>query len=140
MGRAEQEPVGPWLWAPARVMDRFCRSIEVAAFMRIKRYEVDFASNRPQQLRQTPGIILQHFNADPNCPRFSEVLADDPGRREVILQASRETPIYVDGLLVPEVEVLLPYLPDGRFLLEIVCDPEETGSVLAMLSGSSRRA
>ena len=92
------------------------------------------------QVAQTPGIILQHFNADPNCPRFSEVLSEDPVRRETILQASQETPIYVDNVSVPELEAFLPYLPHGRFLLEVICDPDETDSLLAVLKGTSRMA
>ena len=89
-------------------------------------YQVD-------QVARTPGILVQHFNRDPNCPRVSEVMANDPRWRDTILQASRTTPIYVDNVERTELEDLLPYLPDGRFMLQVKCAPEETEAVLAEL-------
>ena len=89
-------------------------------------YQVD-------QVARTPGIILQHFNADPNCPRVADLLADDEGPRDAFVASSLTTPIYVDSIRPDELEAFLPYLPYGRFMLQIVCEPEETDSVLAML-------
>ena len=85
------------------------------------------------QVAHTPGIILQHFNRDPNCPRVSEVMRDDPVMRQIILQTSRATPIYIDNVDRAELVDLAPYLPEGRFLLEVVCAPEETDAVLGEL-------
>ena len=89
-------------------------------------YQVD-------QVARTPGIVLQHFNRDPNRPRVSEVMRDDPIMRETILQASRVTPIYLDNVDRTELADLAPHLPEGRFLLEVICAPEETDAVLAEL-------
>ena len=85
------------------------------------------------QVARTPGIIVQHFNRDPNCPRVSEVMANDPVQRDTILQASRTAPIYIDNVERVELEDLLPYLPDGRFMLQVICSPEETEAALAEL-------
>ena len=89
-------------------------------------YQVD-------QVGRTPGIILQHFNADPNCPRVSDLLTDDEGPRDAFVASSLTTPIYVDLIRPDELEAFLPYLSHGRFMLHIVCAPEETCSVLATL-------
>lgn len=89
-------------------------------------YQVD-------QVARTPGILLQHFNADPNCPRVSDLLADDEGSRDVFVESSLTTPIYVDSIRPDEIGAFLPYLPYGRFMLQVVCAPEETDSVLAAL-------
>ena len=85
------------------------------------------------QVAQTPGIILQNVNADPNCPRVSDLLMGDEGLREVFLASSLTTPIFVDSIRPDELDAFLPYLPYGRFLLQVVCTPEETDSVLATL-------
>ena len=87
------------------------------------------------QVARTPGIILQHFNADPNCPRVSEVLSADPIQRDHILDASRRTPIYVDQVSYAEWRTMWPLITGGRFMLEVVCSPEETEDVLAGLRG-----
>jgi len=89
-------------------------------------YQVDLVA-------QTPGIILQHFNADPNCPRVSEVMSSDSVQRDNILHASHKTPVYIDTVECAEVKALLPFLPAGRFLLEVVCSPDDTDVVLAEL-------
>ena len=87
------------------------------------------------QVARTPGIILQHFNADPNCPRVSEVLSADPVQRDNILEASRRTPIYVDQVSYAEWKTMWPLITEGRFMLEVVCSPEETEDVLGGLRG-----
>jgi hypothetical protein len=89
-------------------------------------YQVD-------QVARTPGILLQHFDRDPNCPRVSEVMAGDPVQRERILEASRLTPIYIDHVERAELVDLLPFLPEGRFMLQVECAPEETETVLTEL-------
>jgi hypothetical protein len=89
-------------------------------------YQVD-------QVARTPGILVQHFNRDPNCPRVSEVMAADPVQRETILEASRITPIYLDHVARAELADLLPYLAKGRFMLQVECTPQETEAVLAEL-------
>jgi hypothetical protein len=89
-------------------------------------YQVD-------QVARTPGTILQHYNRDPNCLRVSEVMRDDPTMRETILASSRVTPIYVDLVERAELPDLKPYLPEGRFILEVICAPGETEDVLAEL-------
>ena len=91
-------------------------------------YQVD-------QVAHTPGTILHHFNRDPNCPRVSEVMRDDPIMRRRILEASRLTPIYIDNVDRAELPDLMPFLPEGRFMLEVICAPEEANAVLAELSG-----
>ena len=88
-------------------------------------YQVD-------QVVRTPGTILQHFNRDPNCPRVSEAMRD-PAKRETILASSRVKPIYIDLVERTELPDLKPYLHEGRFILEVVCAPDETDAVLAEL-------
>ncbi len=81
-------------------------------------YQVD-------QVAQTPGIVLQHFNRDPNCPRVSDVLAGEAGPRENLLAASRRTPIYVDQVDYDELDAFRPWLGEGRFALDIMNCPAE---------------
>ncbi len=79
-------------------------------------YQVD-------QVADTPGIVLQHFNRDPNCPRVSDVLAGEAGPREDLLAASRRTPIYPDQIDYEELDNYRPWLDEGRFVLDIINCP-----------------
>jgi hypothetical protein len=87
-------------------------------------YQVD-------QVAKTPGIILQHFNADPNCPRVSDVLAGDNEGRERMRAASRMTPIFVDNVSYDELPAFRNALPEGRFTLDIICPVDKTREVLS---------
>ena len=78
---------------------------------------------------------LEHFNRDPNCPTVCEVLSGDPVERENILAASRRTPIYVDQVSYDEWKTMLPVVAEGRFMLEVVCSPEQAEEVLATSRG-----
>ena len=86
-------------------------------------YQVD-------QVVRTPGIHLQHFNADPNCPRVAAVLAGDPEERERLLAASRTIPIHPDNIHYDELASFRDALPEGRFSLDIICPPDRTREVL----------
>ncbi len=91
-------------------------------------YQVD-------QVAQTPGIVLQHFNRDPNCPRVSDVLAGEAKAREHLLAASRRTPIYPDQLEYEELDSYRPWLGEGRFVLDIInCPADKMGAVLREFS------
>jgi len=86
-------------------------------------YQVD-------QVARTPGIILQHFNADPNCPRVADVLAGNADGRERLLAASRTTPMYVDGVNYDELATFRDALPEGRFSFDVACPRERIPEVL----------
>jgi hypothetical protein len=86
-------------------------------------YQVD-------QVARTPGIRLQHFNADPNCPRVADVLAGDKDGRERLLAASRVTPIFVDNVNYDELETFRRALPEGRFSLDVACPADRIREVL----------
>ena len=73
-------------------------------------YQVD-------QVAETPGIIVQHFNRDPNCETVQEALLNHPEKRDRILASSLQTPIYIDCLTPEEVFSVLPILREGRFIL-----------------------
>jgi hypothetical protein len=85
------------------------------------------------QVARTPGIVVQHFNRDPNCPCVADVLSGEAPERERLLDASRRTPIYVDQVKRAEVGTFLPHLASGRFLLQVLCSPDETETVLKEL-------
>ena len=87
-------------------------------------YQVD-------QIVHTPGTILQHFNRDPNCPRVSEAMREDPVLGKTIVASSLVTPIYIDNVDRAELPDLKSFLPEGRFILEVICTPQETDAVLA---------
>ena len=91
-------------------------------------YQVD-------QVARTPGIIVEHFNADPNCPRVSDVLAEGGEGRELILSASRTTPIHVDNVGYNELPVYRDVLPEGRFTLDVVCPIDKMAEVAAEFRG-----
>ena len=86
-------------------------------------YQVD-------QVARTPGIVLQHFNRDPNCPRVSDILAGPVEARENLLAASRRTPIYPDQIGYDELDAYRPYLSEGRFALDISCPADRIDAVL----------
>ena len=86
-------------------------------------YQVD-------QVARTPGICLQHFNADPNCPRVSDILAGPAPARDNLLAASRQTPIYPDQIHYDELDTYRPHLDDGRFALDIYCPADQIDSVI----------
>ncbi|KKN68568.1 hypothetical protein LCGC14_0449990 [marine sediment metagenome] len=86
-------------------------------------YQVD-------QVAKTPGICLQHFNADPNCPRVSDILAGPPAARDNLLAASRQTPIFPDQILYDELDAYRPHLNQGRFALDITCPADKIDSVI----------
>ncbi|MHC4563145.1 MAG: hypothetical protein ACYS8X_10290 [Planctomycetota bacterium] len=86
-------------------------------------YQVD-------QVARTPGICLQHFNADPNCPRVSDILAGPAAARDALLAASRRTPIFPDQIHYDELDSYRPWLDEGRFALEILCPADKTDSVI----------
>ncbi len=73
------------------------------------------------EVAQTPGIILQQFTRDPNCPTVQETLLSDPEMRSVILEASLQTPVYISGMRPEELHAVLPLLQEGRFILEVDC-------------------
>ena len=85
------------------------------------------------QIARIPGTLLQQYNRDPNCPRVSEALRDNPVLRERILEAARITPIYLDQVERHELADLKPYLPEGRWILEVQCAPGEGDEVLEEL-------
>jgi len=86
-------------------------------------YQVD-------QVAETPGICLQHFNCDPNCPRVSDVLAGPADARDNLLAASRRTPIFPDQIDTDELDSYRPHLANGRFALEITCPGDQVDAVL----------
>ena len=86
-------------------------------------YQVD-------QVARTPGIRLQHFNADPNCPRVCDILAGPPGPRDNLLAASRQTPIYPDQIHYDELDSYRPCLDQGRFALDIHCPADQIDAVI----------
>ncbi len=75
-------------------------------------YQVD-------QVAETEGILIEQFSPDPKFPTVAEVLRNDPVQRDVILQASLNTPIYVSGISADELEKTLPILKEGRFILNV---------------------
>jgi hypothetical protein len=75
-------------------------------------YQVD-------QVAETEGILIEQFTPDPKFPTVAEVLRNDPVQRDVILQASLNTPIYVSGINADELEKTLPILKEGRFILNV---------------------
>jgi hypothetical protein len=79
---------------------------------------------------RTPGIRLQHFNADPNCPRVANVLSGAGDGRERVLEASRTTPIFVDNVDYQELGAFRDALPEGRFSLDVVCPADRSREVL----------
>ena len=87
-------------------------------------YQVD-------QVARTPGICLQHFNRDPNCPRVSDVLTGDADARENLLSASRVTPIFPDQIEYTELDRYRPWLAEGRFALDLQCPVDQVAAVLA---------
>jgi len=86
-------------------------------------YQVD-------QVAETPGIILQHFNCDPNCPRVSDVLAGPVAARDNLLAASSRTPIFPDQVQYDELDSYRPWLNEGRFALEITCPADRVDAVI----------
>ena len=86
-------------------------------------YQVD-------QVAETPGICLQHFNCDPNCPRVSDVLAGPAAARDNLLASARRTPIYCDQVHYTELDNYRPWLSEGRFALEISCPADQVDAVI----------
>jgi hypothetical protein len=86
-------------------------------------YQVD-------QVARTPGIVLQHFNRDPNCPRVSDVLSGEPEARENLLAASRVTPIFPDQISPDEHATFLEWIDEGRFALDLQCPRDQVASTL----------
>ena len=80
-------------------------------------YQVD-------QVARTQGILVQQFTRDPKCPTVTDVLLGDPLQRDIILEASMVTPIYLSGVLPDELLSALPILAGGRFIVNVACDPE----------------
>ena len=89
-------------------------------------YQVD-------QVAKTPGIVLQHFNRDPNCPRVSDILTGPADGRENLLAASRQTPIYPDQIGFDELDAYRPCLAEGRFALDISCPGDQMAAVIKEL-------
>ncbi len=89
-------------------------------------YQVD-------QVARTPGICLQHFNRDPNCPSVSDILAGPPEARDNLLAASRITPIYPDQGRYEELVSFRPWLSEGRFAMDNSCPGDKMDAVLAEL-------
>ena len=75
-------------------------------------YQVD-------QVAETEGILIEQFTRDPKCPTVAEILLNDPVQRDVILQTSMRTPIYLSSVHPHELEKTLPILKEGRFILDV---------------------
>ncbi len=89
-------------------------------------YQVD-------EVARTPGIVLQHFNRDPECPRVSDILAGPADASDNLLAASRQAPIYPDQIGYDELDTYRGAVAEGRFPLDISCPGDQVDSVLKEL-------
>jgi len=71
-------------------------------------------------LAKTPGTVIQQIGEDPNAVDPVWAVLHDPDAREMMLEASLTTPMYLNGVGPNEVDDILPILKHGRFYIGMV--------------------